>query len=356
MQAERATILIVDGHDATRHLLRFILREGGYATIDAASAATARTRLSSHTPDVAVLNIGPPDGSGLDLAGVVHHEFPDVAVIMITATDDPLVAHSAVDLGAYGCIARPFSPDSVLIAVHNAVHRRDLERKHREQREALTRAVDKQTAELQTAATLLAASVTDARRSRDATLERLSRAIGYRDPETSGHVMRMGRYCGRLARALGLDEETVRAAASLHDIGKIGVPDAVLLKPGWLNSEERRVMERHTTIGHDLLSGSGTVLLDVAATIALTHHERWDGDGYPSGLRGAEIPLVGRIAAVADVFDAITTPRVYRAGVLSQMAARAYIRRERDTHFDPVVVAELFPPAPRRSRALAYHA
>jgi putative two-component system response regulator len=165
----------------------------------------------------------------------------------------------------------------------------------------------------------------------------------------------MGRQCGRFAQAVGLDEETVRAAASLHDIGKIGVPDAVLLKPGALDSAERRAMERHTTIGHDLLSGSGTVLLDLAATIALTHHERWDGHGYPSGLRGAEIPLVGRIAAVADVFDAITTPRVYRTEVLSKVAARAYIRRERDTHIDPAVVAELFPSAPRQSRALAHH-
>jgi putative two-component system response regulator len=341
VQPKPETVLIVDGDDATRCVLRALLREGGYATIDAATAATARTRLIASEPDVALIDIGLLDGSGLDLAQVVLEECPDVAVIMVSVTDDPLVAHSAVDLGAFGCIAKPFSPNTVLVAVHNAVRRRDLERGHREQRDALTHLIDEQTGELRAAAAQLAITVTDAGRSQDETVARLSRAIGYRDPETAGHVMRMGHLCGRLAHAFGLDEETARTAGSMHDIGKIGVPDAVLLKPGPLDADERRSMERHTVIGHDLLSGSGTALLDLAATIALSHHERWDGSGYPSGLRGTEIPLAGRIAAVADVFDAITTPRVYRPQVLSRTAALDYIRAQRGRHFDPAVVAKL---------------
>jgi putative two-component system response regulator len=354
VQLRVETVLIVQDDNATRCLLGALLREGGYATIFAATAATARTRLIASEADVALVDIGLPDSSGLDLARVVLHECPDVAVIMVSVADDPLVARSIVDLGAYGCIAEPFSPDTVLVAMHNAVRRRDLERGHREQRDALTRLIDEQTGELRAAAAQLAIAVTDAGRSQDATVARLSRTIGYRDPETAGHVMRMGHHCGQLAHALGLDEETTRTAGSMHDIGKIGVPDAVLLKPGRLDPEERRSMERHTVIGHDLLSGSGNALLDLAATIALTHHERWDGSGYPSGLRGTEIPLAGRIAAVADVFDAITNPRVYRQQVLSQMGALDYIRGQGGRHFDPAVVAELSARVSRQTPAHAF--
>jgi putative two-component system response regulator len=133
----------------------------------------------------------------------------------------------------------------------------------------------------------------------------------------------------------------MRTASSTHDVGKIGISDAILLKPGRLDSEERRTMEDHTVIGHDLLSGSGTALLDLAATIALTHHERWDGEGYPNRLAGEDIPLPGRIAAGADVFDALTSARVYRKQVFTSAEALEYISLNRGTQFDPRVVDAL---------------
>jgi diguanylate cyclase (GGDEF)-like protein len=172
------------------------------------------------------------------------------------------------------------------------------------------------------------------------TIRRLAFAAEFRNAETGRHTERMSRYCELLARKLGLEEERrelIRLASGLHDVGKIAIPDRILLKPGRLTDSERRVIERHAEIGHRLLAGSSSELLDVAATIALTHHERYDGTGYPQGLAGEAIPLEGQIASVADVFDAITSNRVYRPA-LSFDEAVEVMRAGRGTQFDPLVL------------------
>jgi putative two-component system response regulator len=172
------------------------------------------------------------------------------------------------------------------------------------------------------------------------TLERLALAGEYRDDNTHEHAQRVGRSAARLAEALGrpaYEVELLRRAAPLHDIGKIGVPDAILLKPGKLDRQEYELMKSHARIGHQILSGSGSRVLRVSAEIALTHHERWDGSGYPAGLEGEEIPLGGRITAVGDVFDALMHRRPYKdAWALD--AALAEIRHAAGRHFDPAVV------------------
>jgi diguanylate cyclase (GGDEF)-like protein len=183
-------------------------------------------------------------------------------------------------------------------------------------------------------------SETDLQVSREEMIRRLAWAIEFRDVETGRHTERMGRYCSTLARRIGLDEERcelIRVASGLHDIGKIGIPDSVLLKPGELTSEERAIVERHTEIGHSILAGSASPLLELAATIALTHHERVDGAGYPHRLAGDTIPLEGRIAAVADVFDALTSDRPYRPafGIEESLELMA---EGRGTQFDPLVL------------------
>jgi len=161
--------------------------------------------------------------------------------------------------------------------------------------------------------------------------------VEYRDEETGGHIERMSEYCGLLGGLLDLNSEVMRIASPMHDAGKIAIPDSILLKPGRLTEAERRVMEEHAEIGHGLLTGSNSELLELAATIAWTHHEKFDGTGYPRGLSGETIPEEGRIAAVADVFDALTSARVYRPAFEVDQAV-SMIREERGKHFDPTVL------------------
>jgi PAS domain S-box-containing protein len=185
-----------------------------------------------------------------------------------------------------------------------------------------------------------ASAETALRRAREETIQRLARAVEVRSAETGGHIERMSRFCELIARRLGLGGEQVeliRMATPMHDVGKIAVPDSVLLKPGPLNSAERAVMETHAEIGRELLAGSGEELPELAATITWTHHERFDGGGYPRGLAGDGIPLEGRIAAVGDVFDALTHDRVYRPAMAVEEAVDL-MRRASGAHFDPDVL------------------
>lgn len=180
--------------------------------------------------------------------------------------------------------------------------------------------------------------------SQEETIMRLSLAVESRDQETGSHIERMGRYCMLMAEKLGWsdeDRELLRIASPLHDVGKIAIPDAVLQKPGALTPEEREIMERHAEIGHQILAGSTSPLLDLAAKIALSHHEHWDGAGYPNGLAGEEIPIEGRIAAIADVFDALTSDRVYRKAMPVERAL-SIMSEGRGTHFDPELLDVFF--------------
>ena len=189
------------------------------------------------------------------------------------------------------------------------------------------------------------------KRSHEEMVRRLATAAEERDGATGRHIERMSATCERIARHLGLDDafcESIRIASPLHDVGKIGIPDRVLLKPGKLDDEERAAIERHAEIGYRMLRGAGSDLLDLAASIALTHHERFDGAGYPQGLRGEEIPLEGRIAAVADVFDALTTDRVYRPAFPFDEAIGMLIEG-RGTQFDPRCSTRSSPCSPKAS-------
>lgn len=180
--------------------------------------------------------------------------------------------------------------------------------------------------------------------SQEEAILRLSIAVETRDRETGDHIERMGRYCALLASKLGWDEERcdlLRTAAPLHDVGKIAIPDSILLKPGALTPDERTEIERHAEIGHEILAGSESPLLDLAAKIALSHHEHWDGGGYPGGLTGREIPVEGRMAAIADVFDALTSDRVYRPAMTVEKAL-AIMAEGRGTNFDPDLLDVFF--------------
>jgi putative two-component system response regulator len=268
-----------------------------------------------------------PSTSGLSLVRTLHALHPDVAAVMVTGHDDPDVADAALDGGAYGYVIKPFESNELLIAVAGALKRRSLAIENRAQRDRLEELVRLRTVELD--------------RSRAETVERLARAVESRDPDTGMHLERMSGLVCRLARMLGWGEteaETLRLASALHDVGKVGIPDEVLLKSGPLTPDERILIEAHASIGHGILAGANSELLQLADVVAWTHHERFDGSGYPRGLAGEEIPIAGRIAAVADVFDALTSDRPYR-GALSEGDALAIIHADRG--LDPLVVAAL---------------
>lgn len=330
-------VLVVDDEERVRRMVRRVLDGGGYACALAADPAAARTMLDEEPFDLVLCDVNMPGGSGLVLAREILTERPGTAVVMVTGLDDPRLADSALELGAYGYVLKPFRSSELLINVSNALRRRKLETAARKHREDLERAVLERTAALSEAVDRLQGSAAQLRESHQETIRRLARALEYRDEETGGHVERVTRSSGLLAEKLGLDPEPVRLASAMHDVGKIAVPDQILRKPGELTLEERRVMQTHAEIGCRILSGSGSELLELAAAIAMTHHERYDGRGYPRRLRDEEIPIEGRIVAVADVFDALMHDRVYRPALDVETALET-MATERERHFDPVLL------------------
>ena len=252
------------------------------------------------TPFALVLSdVNMPGESGIDFTREVLAHYPETAVVMVTGIDDRSYAEIAIELGAYGYVLKPFKPNELIINVNNALRRRTLEIENRDHREMLEQTVLERTAALRETIAQLERSDTELRRLREETIRRLSWAAEFRNQETGEHIVRMSLYCALLARLAGLDAERaelIRIASPMHDVGKIGIPDRILLKPGRLTDDEREVMEAHTEMGHRILAGSEVELLDLAAEIALTHHERIDGSGYPRGLAGDAIPIEGRIA------------------------------------------------------------
>jgi putative two-component system response regulator len=314
--AKGTRILIVDDEAPVRQVLASMLERTCVICTTAANVSEARQRLAESGFELVISDLSMPGESATAFIESLAHGPEDIATLVISGLGDRRLAQTVIDLGAYGYISKPFTLDELVIAVHGALRRRELEIERRRLRELKEKALQEET------------------------IHRLAAAAELRDEETGQHVVRMAEYTAIVAREFGLPEERlelIRLASPLHDIGKIGIPDAILRKPGKLTLEERRVMETHAQIGHEVLAGSEAELLRLAALLALTHHERYDGGGYPRGLRGEEIPLEGRIIAVADFFDALTSDRVYRAA-LPIGEAVAMMEAERGRHFDPGVL------------------
>lgn len=253
-----------------------------------------------------------------------HHHQP---VVMVTTAEQRETRLAALDAGATDFLRKPVEPVELRVRVHNLLSLREAQTAMRDKAAWLAREVRQATQEL-----------TDSQRDM---ARRLSRAIDCRDGDTGDHVARMAALCRLIAEGLGLDEEhcdTIHAAAPMHDVGKIGIPDIILQKPGRLTDEEMAVMRTHVSIGEGILADGRSSLMQCAERIASSHHERWDGKGYPRGLAGVAIPLEGRIAAVADVFEALCADRIYRRGWPIE-EARAFIRSGAGSHFDPACVA-----------------
>jgi putative two-component system response regulator len=343
-EQEAARVLVVDDESEIARMLVGILERGGYCCGSASSAQEAQELMREQEYDVVLTEMDLPGGSGLKLISKLRHDYPNVATLMVTDLDEPLLAHAALEVGAYGYISKPFEGNEVIFNVANALRRRTLEMENRSHRARLEQMVTDRTSELWTAVANLERAERRLKLSQEETIQRLAIAAEYRDKDTSRHIDRMSRYCALLAETIGESPERVeilRLASQMHDVGKIGIPDNILLKPGPLTPEERCIMQRHAEMGYRILCDSQSELLNLAASIAHTHHERYDGAGYPSGLAGTDIPIEGRIAAIADVFDALTSERVYKEAVPVNEAVEIMMA-ERGTHFDPDLLDHFF--------------
>lgn len=332
-------VLIIDDEPSVRELL---LSQLEYLSLPARATADCRAALeiagSTSPPALVLLDIEMPGTSGVDLLRRIKAVDEDIQVVMVSGLHDLGTVRACLRYGAYDYLAKPFELEDLGNTMQRALERRRLVRQNRAYQENLERMVDEKTEEL--------------RETRDIALYTLAKLAESRDSETGLHLERMAAYSRVLAGAITegpyaelVDEEWVdwiHKSSPLHDIGKVGIPDAILRKPGPLDAEELALMRTHTTIGGDTLREvlekfSGPSFLELAMQIAYSHHERWDGGGYPHGLQGEEIPLAARVVALADAYDAITSHRPYKEAESHEEAVRR-ILIDRGLHFDPVLV------------------
>jgi putative two-component system response regulator len=315
---QHAHILVIDDEESTLRVVRKFLQHAGYHSIATLSDPTrVEEEIAARPPDLVLLDLRMPGRDGLGVLEVLHHKITHEHLPVLVVTGDATVdaRRRALTLGARDFVTKPIDLTELTLRVRNQLEMRQLYSDvHKQLEEA-----------------------------RLEMIERLAVAAEYRDDDTGRHTIRVGELSAALARKLGLREDYVRVlerAARLHDIGKIGIPDALLLKTSPLTEEEMTVMRTHTIIGGRILGGSMAPVLQLAEIIALTHHERWNGGGYPENICGDTIPLAGRIVAVADAYDALTNDRPYRRAK-SPEEALIEIDKHRGSQFDPAVVDAL---------------
>jgi putative nucleotidyltransferase with HDIG domain len=334
LQDSRDAILIVDDEAEVRSLLLTLLEQTGSMCVASESAFDALSKMKEQSFSLVISDMMMPGMSGMELLKLVNEYHPETAFIMLTGLMDVNTAVDSLRTGASDFITKPFNLSAIRRSVRNALEQRRLLIENRYHREELERKVRERTSELNEA-------LHDVEESYNITLEALVTALDAREHETLAHSQRVKEYALTLARDLGFRHDDLiqtGRGALLHDVGKIGVPDSILLKPGRLNSEEWVQMKKHPEIGYTILRN--IEFLSPAAEIVLCHQERWDGRGYPNGLAGQDIPLGARIFAVVDTLDAMTSDRPYRKA-LSFEAAFEEIRSCAGTQFDPRV-AEAF--------------
>lgn len=324
-------VLAVDDEPVAAKLLSLILAPPVFRCTTACTAEEALVALQRESFDAVISDLQMPGLSGMELLAEVRHKHPHMAFLVTTGVDDVDVGVKAMRSGADDYLVKPLRESAVVASLENALHKRQLEKEVEHYRHHLEDLVAARTDQLQAAFKQIAQSYED-------TLQALGAAIDLRDNETEGHSQRVCRYSLEIARVMGWQENqliSLARGAYLHDIGKLGVPDAILLKPGPLTPEERKIMKRHAQIGFDLVKD--IPFLADATDVVLMHHERFDGSGYPQGLKGETIPMSARIFAIADTLDAVTSERPYQRAS-SFESAREIIRRLSGTALDPQVV------------------
>lgn len=346
-----ATIMIVDDEPINIKVVRKYLREEGYQHfITTTQSSQANEIIRRELPDVVLLDIIMPQVSGLEILKTMRGDtrLQHIPVLILTASGETEVKLKALELGVTDFLTKPVEVSELLLRVRNAL----LIKAHHDHLANYSVQLEQQV-RLRTAELIV---------SRQEVIRCLARAAEYRDHDTGNHVVRVGRFAAIIARQLGFDQERLELleqAAMLHDVGKIGIPDAILLKPGKLDCREWEMMQNHCKFGGNIIQGmpddelqSGlddmelpnwcvSPVLMMASTIARTHHEKWDGSGYPSGFAGENIPIEGRITAVADVFDALSSRRPYKPS-FPRTKCLAILEEGRGTHFDPKVLDAFF--------------
>lgn len=330
-------IVVVDDDPYILETVTILLQEQGFVIIPCPDGESAYGEIEKHMVNTVLTDIKMPGISGVELLEKIRNSYPDLPVILMTAYAELDVAVDAIRQGAFDFIIKPYKYDQLLIAIERALKYDSLIRMENNYKEMLQETVSKQTKQISDALRTVKSLSNEV-------IKRLTTAAEYRDMDTGEHILRIGLYASKMAEELDMSEsfiENITVASQLHDVGKIGIPDSILLKPGRLTEKEFEAMKTHTTIGANILSGSSQPMLQMGESIAQNHHEKWDGSGYPAGLKGADIPFEARIAIICDQYDALMSKRPYKTSLSHKEVFNIITKGDGRTmpeHFDPLVL------------------
>ena len=338
-------ILIVDDVEQNRELLESILTSLGHEAETAGDGVEALAKLKLDI-DLVLLDVQMPGMDGFEVARRIRKDpdVSDIPIVMVTVLTGKEDRLRAVEAGANDFITKPVDKTEVRVRTASLLAMKEAQDAMKQHQAELEEKVAQRTADLRKA---LHDMVEAQRRTQEAhldTIHRLALAAELKDPTTASHIHRISQYCGLLAKAIALspgEVELIIYASPMHDVGKIGTPEAILLKPAKLDHQERKIIKQHTILGGNILSDSSSELIQIGRVIALSHHEKWDGSGYPQGLAGEDIPLFGRVCAIADVFDALTTERPYKT-IIPNEESKEIMKEGRGKHFDPKLLDLFF--------------